>query len=120
MSVRAQHQGPVGGRTRSQTSAMRATVRASLRSDADMILAAAEANEKEQDRQMDVAQAELDRCQSSDACQQASDKLKGAWEDHEDSMEVLRHALRVGRDIFEMLVEDGARLDAYIAAEAGN
>lgn len=41
MSVRAQHQSPVGGRTRFQTSTMGAAVRASLRSDADMILAAA-------------------------------------------------------------------------------
>lgn len=93
-------------------------VRAALRLDADMIVAAAEANEQAMDRQMDLARAELDRCESSDARKQASDKLTGAWEDHEDAMELLRHALRVARDVLEMLVEGGARLDAFIA-EAG-
>lgn len=45
MSLHAQHQGPVGGRTRSETNEMRASIRAALRLDADMIVAAAEANE---------------------------------------------------------------------------
>lgn len=67
---------------------------------------------------MDLAVVELGHCESSDAREQASDKLSGAWEDHEDAMELVRHALRVARDVLEMLVEDGARLDAFIAAEA--
>lgn len=46
----------------SKTSEMRKTVHAALRFDADIILAAAEANEQRIDRQMDLARPELYTC----------------------------------------------------------